>query len=54
MFVVAKYLASGNDNRKARLVADGRDQDANLYPNKSSPTVVIHLVFTVVNHGGLW
>jgi hypothetical protein len=33
---------------KARLVADGRDQDPLMYPNKSSPTVAIHLVFTVL------
>jgi hypothetical protein len=33
---------------KARLVADGRDQDAELHPNKSSPTVAIHSVFTVL------
>jgi hypothetical protein len=31
-----------------RLVADGIDQDAELYPNKSSPTVAIHSVFTVL------
>ncbi len=30
------------------MVADGRDQDADMYPNKSSPTVAIHSVFTVL------
>jgi hypothetical protein len=49
MFVMMKYLASGEfDKMKARLVADGRDQDPELYPNKSLPTVVLHLVFMVL------
>jgi hypothetical protein len=33
---------------KARLVADGRDQDGSMYPNKASPTVAIHSVFTAL------
>jgi hypothetical protein len=45
MFVVAKYLASGEfDKLKAQLVADRRDQDADLCPNKTLPMAVIHLV----------
>jgi hypothetical protein len=49
MFVVNKYNAEGEFEKvKARLVADGRDQDPTLYPNKSSPTVAIHSVFTVL------
>jgi hypothetical protein len=49
MFVVEKYLANGEfDKMKARLVADGRDQDAVMYPDKSSPTVAIHSVFTAL------
>jgi hypothetical protein len=53
MFVVEKYLASGEfDKTKARVVADGRDQDADMYPNKSSPTVAIHSVFTVLGMAG--
>jgi hypothetical protein len=49
MFVVMKYLASGEfDKMKAQLVADGRDQDPELYPNKSSPTVALNSVFTVL------
>jgi hypothetical protein len=49
MFLVEKYLADGTfDKIKARLVADGRDQDATMYPNKASPTVAIHLVFTAL------
>jgi hypothetical protein len=53
MFVVEKYLATGEyEKTKARLVADGRDQDADMYPNKSSPTVAIHSVFTVLGMAG--
>jgi hypothetical protein len=49
MFLVNKYLADGSfDKVKARLVPDGRDQDAELFPNKSSLTVAIHSVFTVL------
>jgi hypothetical protein len=49
MFVVNKYDANGEFGKvKAKLVADGRDQDPTLYPNKSSPTVAIHSVFTVL------
>jgi len=49
MFVVTKYQVSGEfDKMKARLIADGRDQDPELYPNKSSPTVALHSVFLVL------
>ncbi len=49
MFMVEKYLANGSfDKMKARLVADGRDQDEEIYPNKSSPTVAVHSVFTAL------
>jgi hypothetical protein len=49
MFMVAKYMASGEfDKMKACLVAEGRDQDAEWYPNKSSPTVPNHSIFTVL------
>jgi hypothetical protein len=49
MFVVEKHLADGNfDKMKARLVADGRDQDAEMYPDKSSPTVAMHSMFTAL------
>jgi hypothetical protein len=49
MFLVEKYLANGEfDKMKARLVADGRDQDAAMYPDKSSPTIAIHSVFTAL------
>jgi hypothetical protein len=49
MFLVEKYLASGEyDKTKGRMVADGRDQDPAMFPNKSSPTVAIPSVFTVL------
>ncbi len=49
MFLVRKYLADGAfDKVKARLVADGRDQDPAMYPNRSSPTVAIHSVFATL------
>ena len=49
MFVVEKFLASGeHDKWKARIVADGRSQDRALYPDKSSPTLAIHSLFTVL------
>ena len=49
MFVVEKYLACGKfDKVKARLVADGRDQDPEMFPNKSSPTVSIQSVLVFI------
>jgi hypothetical protein len=49
MFVVEKYLAGGEfDKMKARLVADGRDQDGSMHPDKASPKVAIHSVFTAL------
>jgi hypothetical protein len=49
MFLVRKYLADGAfDKVKARLVADGRDQDPAMYPNRSSPMVAIHSVFATL------
>jgi hypothetical protein len=52
MFLVKKYLADGSFEKvKARLVADGRDQDSDLYPNKLSPTVAIPSVFYHIGTG---
>ncbi len=49
IFVVEKLTATGeHDKMKARIVADGRDQDASMYPDKSSPTVAIHSLLTVL------
>lgn len=49
MFVVEKLKADGSfDKVKARLVADGRGQDPELYPDKASPTIAVHSVFTIL------
>ncbi len=49
MFVVEKFQANGEyDKMKGRIVADGRDQDPEMFPNKSLPTVAIHSVFMVL------
>ena len=49
MIVVEKFLANGDhDNWKGRLVADGRSQDHALHPDKASPTLAIHSLFTVL------
>jgi hypothetical protein len=45
IFLVEKFLADGQfDKIKARLVANGAQQNRELYPNKSSPTASIHSV----------
>jgi hypothetical protein len=37
------------------VVADGIDQDEGMYPNKSSPTVAVHSVFTALGlASGKW
>jgi len=47
--MVAKQLVSGKfDKMKSRLVADGRDQEVELYPDKSSLMFAIHSMFTVL------
>jgi len=49
MFVVENYLANSDfDKMKARQVADRRDQDAAMYPYKSSSTVAIHSVLNAL------
>lgn len=49
MIIVEKYLASGAFNKmKARLVIDGSSQDLELYPDKSSLTVAIQSVLTIL------
>ena len=43
MFSVEKFFADGtHDKFKSRLVFDGRDQDPELFPDRSSPTVALH------------
>mmetsp|Transcript_22436 Transcript_22436/g.32130 ORF Transcript_22436/g.32130 Transcript_22436/m.32130 type:complete len:716 (-) Transcript_22436:89-2236(-) len=49
MNVVEKYLADGDhDKTKARIVVNGSTQDPAMYPNKSSPTLALHSLFTVL------
>jgi hypothetical protein len=46
IFLVEKFLANGQfDKIKARLVANGAQQQREMYPNKSSPTANIHSIF---------
>ena len=43
MFSVEKTLATGeHDKFKSRLVFDGSEQEAELFPDKSSPTAALH------------
>ena len=50
-FIVAKYPALEElEKTKACSVADGQDQDATMFPNKSSTTVVIPLIFAMLVH----
>ena len=43
MFSGEKTLADGeHDKFKARLVFDGSEQDAELFPEKSSPMAALH------------
>ncbi len=46
MFTVEKFLADGSfDKVKTRMVANGDEQDPQLYPDRSSPTVALHSIF---------
>jgi hypothetical protein len=43
MFSVEKSLATGeHDKFKSRLVFDGSEQEAELFPDRSSPTAALH------------
>jgi len=49
MFSVEKFLADGtHDKFKSRLVFDGRDQDPELFPDRSSPTAALHSLMACV------
>jgi hypothetical protein len=49
MCVVEKHLACKTFEKvKARPVADGRDQDAYMFPGKSSPKVSIQSVLYIL------
>jgi len=46
MFTVEKFLADGSfDKVKTRMVANGDEQDPQLYPDRSSPSVALHSIF---------
>jgi hypothetical protein len=45
LFTIEKFKADGStDKFKSRLVAHGNEQDANLYPDRSSPMAQIHSI----------
>ncbi len=47
MFSVEKFTAEGEvDKVKSRMVANGNEQDPELYPDKSSPTVAVQSILT--------
>jgi hypothetical protein len=47
IFLVEKFFANGKFEKiKARLVANGAQQNKELYPNKSSPTASVYAIFT--------
>jgi hypothetical protein len=49
MFVSERRTATEEyDKVKARLVTDGSQQDARLYPNKSSPMLAMYSLYTVL------
>jgi len=49
MFLKYKYDAQGKlEKLKARLVADGRVQDRDLYPNRYSPTVSLEAIMATL------
>jgi len=49
LFTVEKLLANGDfDKMKLRLVANGNEQDQEVYPDCSSPTIVVHSIMTAL------
>ncbi len=47
IFTVEKFSANGDhDKVKSHLVANGNEQDQELYPDRASPTVAIHSILT--------
>jgi hypothetical protein len=47
VFSVEKFTVEGEfDKVKARMVANGNEQDPSLYPNESSPTVAVHSILS--------
>ncbi len=49
LFTVEKLLANGDfDKMKLRFVANGNEQDHDVYPDRSSPTVAVHSIMTAL------
>ncbi len=49
MFSVEKFNAEGEFEKvRSRMVSNGNEQDPELYPDKSSPTVTIHSILSVL------
>ncbi len=47
LFTVEKFDANGEHEKfKSRLVSHGNEQDSNLYLERSSPTVSVHVIMT--------
>ena len=47
LFTIEKFKADGShDKFKSRLVSHGNEQDAQLYPDRYSPTIGIHTIMT--------
>jgi len=49
LFTVEKLLANGDFNKmKSRFVANGNEQDQEVYPDHSSPTITVHSIMTAL------
>ncbi len=49
LFTVEKLLANGDfDKMKSRFVANGNEQDQDVYPDRSSPTVAVHSIIAAL------
>jgi hypothetical protein len=50
LFTIEKFKADGStDKFKSRLVAHGNEQDASMYPDRSSPTAQMHAIMTCLS-----
>jgi hypothetical protein len=49
LFIVEKLLTNGDfDKMKSRFVANGNEQDQEVYPDRSSPTIAVHSIMTAL------
>jgi len=49
LFTLEKLLANGDfDKMKSRFLANGNEQDEEVYPDRSSPTVAVHSIMTAL------